>query len=120
MSREEGDRIQDYFVRFFKTKTRSEILDEALKRRIMIQSVNTPKEILGHYQLEARSYWQQLEHSDLDVTLNYPSRFCLLSETPGRLWRRAPHIGEHNQEIYHEELGFSVEELVSLKQAGII
>jgi crotonobetainyl-CoA:carnitine CoA-transferase CaiB-like acyl-CoA transferase len=120
MSRAEGDRIQDYFACFFQNKTKAELLEEAFKRRVMIQPVNSPKDILGHPQLEARDYWQKLEHTDLGVTLRYPSRFCLLPETPGKLWRRAPLIGEHNQEIYQQELGFSSQELVSLKQAGII
>jgi crotonobetainyl-CoA:carnitine CoA-transferase CaiB-like acyl-CoA transferase len=34
--------------------------------------------------------------------------------------RRAPLIGEHNEEIYKKELGLSAEELMVLKQSGII
>ena len=120
MSREEGEKIQDYFARFFQTKTKAELLEEALRRRLMIQPVNTPKDIMRHPQLEARGYWQKLDHTDLGATLRYPSRFCLMSEAPCKLWRRAPLIGEHNQEIYQKELGFSSEELVVLKQGGII
>jgi crotonobetainyl-CoA:carnitine CoA-transferase CaiB-like acyl-CoA transferase len=37
-----------------------------------------------------------------------------------KLWRRPPLIGEHNEEIYIRELGFSKEELVTLKMGGII
>jgi len=120
MSREEGDRIQDYFARFFQTRTKAELLEEALKRRLMIQPVNTPKDILEHPQLEARDYWQELNHPDLGVTLRYPSRFCLVSEVPSRLRYRAPLIGEHNLEIYQKDLGFSSQEMVVLKQEGII
>ena len=86
----------------------------------MIQPVNTPSDIAVHPQLDARHYWQKLEHADLGVTLHYPSRFCLLSDAPGNIWRRAPLIGEHNREVYQEELGLSGGELVTLKQAGII
>jgi formyl-CoA transferase len=35
-------------------------------------------------------------------------------------YRRAPLIGEHNEEVYINELGLSKEELLTLKQAGVI
>jgi crotonobetainyl-CoA:carnitine CoA-transferase CaiB-like acyl-CoA transferase len=119
-SREEAERIQDYLTRFFRTKTKAELLEEALKRRVMVQPVNTPKDIVEHPQLEVRDYWQEVDHADLGTTLHYPSRFCLLSETPCKIWRGAPLIGEHNHEIYQKELDFTSQELVALKQAGII
>ncbi len=119
-SKEEGETIQDYYMRFFETKSKADLLKEALKREIMIQPVSTPKDILEHPQLEAREYWQELKHEGLNTSLRYPSRFCMLSETPCRQYRRAPHIGEHNQEIYQKELGFSSPELTALKQAGVI
>jgi crotonobetainyl-CoA:carnitine CoA-transferase CaiB-like acyl-CoA transferase len=43
-----------------------------------------------------------------------------MAETPWRISRRAPLIGEHNKEIYQEELGFSREEMLLLKEARII
>ena len=120
MSRVEGERIQDYFARFFQTKTKAELQEEGRRRDLGLQPICTPEDILEHPQLEARDYWQKLQHAELGATISYPGRFCLLSETPCKLWCRAPLIGEHNREIYQEELGFSNEELVSLKQAGII
>jgi formyl-CoA transferase len=41
-----------------------------------------------------------------------------LSETPGRIRRRAPSLGEHSVEIL-KEFGFSLEEVNSLLQAGV-
>ena len=119
-SQEEVDQIHDYFASFFKTKTKTELLEGALRRRLGVQPICTPTDILSHPQLEARDYWQELEHADLGVTLRYPGRFCLPLETPCKLWRRAPLIGEHNQEIYQKEIGLSNEKLVTLKQGGII
>jgi crotonobetainyl-CoA:carnitine CoA-transferase CaiB-like acyl-CoA transferase len=118
--REDAERVQGYLTRLFQSKTKAELLQESLKRRVMVQPVSSPRDIIEHPQLEARDYWQQVDHSDLGTTLRYPSRFCMLSETPCKLQRGAPRIGEHNQEIYQNELGFSSEELVALKQAGIV
>ena len=36
------------------------------------------------------------------------------------LRRRPPLIGEHNREIYLDELGLSVEELIGLRRGGVI
>jgi formyl-CoA transferase len=43
-----------------------------------------------------------------------------MSEARCTIRRRAPLIGEHNQEIYKGELGLSDEELGILKQAAVI
>ena len=43
-----------------------------------------------------------------------------LSQCAWQVYRRAPLIGEHNEEIYIEELGFSREKLVMLKSKNVI
>lgn len=43
-----------------------------------------------------------------------------LSRTPGKIERRAPLVGEHNEEIYCKWLNLSLEELRQLKQEGVI
>ena len=43
-----------------------------------------------------------------------------LSETPGRVQRGAPRLGEHNEEVYGSLLGLSADELASLKADGVI
>jgi len=95
-------------------------MEESASRDIGFQSMDSPREVLEHPQLEARDYWQSLEHAELGASIRYPGRFCLPSETACKLWRRAPLIGEHNQEIYQQELGLSDAELGVLKQGGII
>jgi crotonobetainyl-CoA:carnitine CoA-transferase CaiB-like acyl-CoA transferase len=61
-----------------------------------------------------------IEHPELGTTVTYPGAFAHASEAPPRISRRAPLIGEHNREIYEGELGFSREDLVRLKEAGVI
>lgn len=119
-TREEGEKIQDYYARFFESKTKTEILEEALKRRIMIQPVSTPKDILEHKQLSARDYWQKLKHANLNTDLIYPGQFCMFSETPCQQYLRAPYVGEHNQEIYEGDLGLSAAKIAALKTAEVI
>lgn len=120
ISQEEADQIQGYFFRFFKTKTKAELFNEAIERRLLIQPVCTAKDILEHPQLRDRDFWQKVDHRELSQDLTYPGGFIRSSETTCKIWRSPPLIGEHNKEIYEGELGLSKEKLVSLKQAGAI
>jgi crotonobetainyl-CoA:carnitine CoA-transferase CaiB-like acyl-CoA transferase len=86
----------------------------------MIENVFSPAEAAAHPQLLARDYWQEVKHDELGISLSYPSSFCRFSENICKVWRRAPLIGEHNQEIYCGELGYSAEEIIALKQNGVI
>jgi crotonobetainyl-CoA:carnitine CoA-transferase CaiB-like acyl-CoA transferase len=43
-----------------------------------------------------------------------------MSATPWEVKRRAPLLGEHNEEVYCRALGYKREELVRMKQAGVI
>jgi crotonobetainyl-CoA:carnitine CoA-transferase CaiB-like acyl-CoA transferase len=117
---EQAERIQGQLATFFQTKTKVELAGEARKRGIMLETVNTPIDVLQHPQLEARGFWHQLDHPELGTAITYPARFALLSESPARLRRRAPLVGEHNQEIYRGELGFAEGDLVALKACGAI
>ena len=51
--------------------------------------------------------------------MTYPGSPFKASETPLKPLQRAPFIGEHNEEIY-TELGFSKEDLVLLKESGVL
>jgi len=119
-TQEEADRVHGYFARFFKSKTKAEIIEGALQRDIILQPICSPRDIVAHPQLRARGYWQKVEHPELGTSIEYPTRFHLPSGSTTRIWRRAPLVGEHNQEIYKAELGFSDQQLVMLKEAGVI
>lgn len=116
----EMDKIEEPTAEFFMTKTKAELLAGAVKYQIMLYPVFTTADMLSDPQLAARKFWEQIEHSELGTTITYPGAFGVFSETPIRISRRAPLIGEHNREIYEKELGMSKEKLILLKQAGVI
>jgi len=114
------DRLGESTIKFFMAHTKAELLDGAVKRRVMLYPVATTKDILENVQLAAREFWVEVEHPELGTTITYPGAFANASETPSRISRRAPLIGEHNEEVYEKELGISKEELQGLKQAQVI
>jgi crotonobetainyl-CoA:carnitine CoA-transferase CaiB-like acyl-CoA transferase len=120
MTQEELDTIHEPMAKFFKTCTKAEIQEESVKRLIMMYPIYDAKETMENPQLQARDFWVTIRHDELNDVFSYPGAFAKFSETPIRDWRRAPRIGEHNEEIYGKELGFSNAEMVVLKEAGVI
>lgn len=113
------DHWQDLFIKFFKTRTKEEICREALNRGVVLFPVSTPKDLLEDVQTKARDFWQEVDHPELDDKIIYPGALYKSSEFSMEL-HRAPLIGEHNKEVYEEELGLSKESLAILKKGGVI
>jgi crotonobetainyl-CoA:carnitine CoA-transferase CaiB-like acyl-CoA transferase len=110
---------QELFGKFFKAHTKAELCGEALARGIVLIPASTPKDLLADPQLEARDYWEEVDYPELGTTITYPGALYKSSEIEWE-FRRAPLIGEHNREVYEEELGFTKERLSLLKQSGVI
>jgi crotonobetainyl-CoA:carnitine CoA-transferase CaiB-like acyl-CoA transferase len=105
---------------FTKTKTKAELLQGALQRTLLIAPVSTIDEVVNSPQLAARNYWQEITHPELEQTFKYPGPFVKFSETPITYRRRPPLVGEHNREIYMDELGLSERQLADLQDRGVI
>ncbi len=114
------ERLEESTGRFFMAHTKAELLEMAVKYRLQLYPASTTKDILESVQLAARDYWVEIEHPELGTTITYPGAFVKTTELPPRISRRAPLVGEHNQEIYEGELGLSGQKLLALRQAGVI
>jgi benzylsuccinate CoA-transferase BbsE subunit/naphthyl-2-methylsuccinate CoA transferase subunit len=117
---EEIDLIVEPISKFFMNHTKSELWEEGVKRRVMVYPAANPQDILCDPQLREREFWVELEHPELNDRITYPGAFVKTEDKLCRVQRRAPLIGEHNVEIYVEELGFSKEEIAILKQCMLI
>ena len=113
-------RMEDALALFLKTKTKAELFKEAIDKEILLIPVNDVKDVAESPQLATRGFFKQVEHPELGDSITYPGSPVQISESPYRIRRRAPRIGEHNEEIYGGELGLSKEEMVLLKTRGVI
>jgi benzylsuccinate CoA-transferase BbsE subunit len=105
---------------FFASKTKAELYERAVTDRILIAPCNTVQDIWESPQLKAREFWVEVYHPELDVPIHYMGPYIGMSKTPIRVRRRAPLIGEHNEDIYVRELGLTKERLEELKKAGVV
>ncbi len=113
---------EEEFEQFFQTKTSAELLRESLKRRLMIFPMSRPSEILALEPLVELDQMapQRLEGEGADEhggTIA-PTRYFSSSLLDWSEGRRAPSLGEHNDEIFGGELGMSGAELAAAGNAG--
>jgi len=114
------EKLSEPTGKFFMSHTKAELLELALKHNAQLYPLASTADTVKNPQLAAREFWVELEHPELGDTITYPGAFGKTTEAPPRISRRAPLIGEHNEEIYEKELGISREKILTLKQARVI
>ncbi len=120
ISQEQVDAWEDEMSGFFARFTKDEIYREALKRRAFLFPVSSPKDLLSNDQLKSRGFFEKVEHPELGESITYPGAFLRHLGVPRSIRLRPPLLGEHNIDIYVNELGYSRDELVSLAEAGVV
>ena len=117
---DDADHLNDVLVRFCKRFTRAQLVSEAQQIRNGWGIVHTPADLLENEHLADRGYWTELEHEELGQRVSYPGPWAKLSATPLAVRRRAPQLGEHNQEVFGGLLGMDDDEIEQLAADGVI
>ncbi|MDD5339544.1 MAG: CoA transferase [Dehalococcoidales bacterium] len=99
--------------------TAEEINSLALEHGVPCSLVRSVKDLVADEQLEFRKFWQEVDHP-VAGKLKYPGAPFSLSATPGVIERPAPQLAEHNEAVYCGMLKYTREQLVRLRQGGII
>ena len=107
-----------YLLPWLKEHNRQEIVELAQELRMPFGLVQTMDELLAEEQLQERGFFVKVDHPVAGV-ITYPGAPFKMSETP---WEagRAPILGEHNEEVYCERLGYTRKDLAELKERGAI
>jgi crotonobetainyl-CoA:carnitine CoA-transferase CaiB-like acyl-CoA transferase len=116
----ELDMAEEVVERFLSSKTKREIWQNILQRRILAAPVATTADIAADPQLKDRNYFVEVQHPSLGRKLTLPGAFAKLSKTPVGPSGPAPQIAEHNHDVYCGILGLSPEQLTELRAVGTI
>ncbi|MCC6959546.1 MAG: CoA transferase [Dehalococcoidia bacterium] len=116
---QDREKIEATMQAFCRTRKKEELVAEAQRRGAGWAPVFGPREIVDSKQLAAREYWVRVHHEDLGESFIYPGAPFKLSETPWKQRGRAPHLGEHNEQVLGL-LGIDAAEQRRLKMKMVI
>jgi crotonobetainyl-CoA:carnitine CoA-transferase CaiB-like acyl-CoA transferase len=87
-------------------------------RRTPIADVHTLADLLASEQLRSRDFFDSVDHPIAGEHTQPGAPFRM----SGVEWRagRAPLLGEHNEELYCDEMGLSQRDLARLRAAGVV
>lgn len=108
-------RLQDIFL----TKTYEEWEAILVPAGIPMGAINTIDRVVEHPQVRARNVLVESEHPTAG-TVKVVGPPVRLSETPGRVERPAPLLGEHTAAVLREHLGLDDAEIERLRRSGAI
>jgi len=120
-ARQEGlGHIIEVLQAWTKTHVTKELVELGQAMRLPWAKVNSVRDLSNNPHLLERGFFVQLNHAEEKGTFVYPGAPCKLSRSPWRIWRRAPLLGEHNQEILGGELGLSSQDMAALALEEVI
>ncbi len=102
----------------FASKTRDEWIAQLKKGGCICTPIQTPLEVSRDPQAFANNYFIEVDHPSMGRKrmVGFPWDF---SATPASWRKPAPGLGQHNEEILLE-LGYSKEEIESLKKSSVM
>jgi len=112
--------IDDLVANFIASLPAEEVYHAAQERGFTWGAVRAPEQLLDDVHLRDRDFWKEVEHPELCRSFVYPGEAAIYNGSAWRISRRAPLIGEHNTEIFCDELGLSRAELSVLAENRVI
>ena len=99
--------------------TQDELMEKMIAAKIPASPVRTVAEVANdpHFR-DVRRMYADVEHPELG-TVRITNQAIHMSETTPYVRGCSPSLGQHNEEVY-QELGYSLEEITSLREAGVI
>ena len=112
--------IDGLLASFIASVPAEEVYHAAQARGFTWGAVRAPEALLDDAHLHDRNFWKTVEHPEVGRSFVYPGEAAIYNGSPWGISRRAPLIGEHNGEIFHDELGLSQGELSVLAETRVI
>jgi benzylsuccinate CoA-transferase BbsE subunit len=110
----------ELFMMLLASASRDQIYHGGQKRGFNLGAVRAPDEVMEDPHLEDRGFWTAVEQPQVGKSFLHPGPAGIFNGSPWRISRRAPMIGEHNEELLCGELGLSRAELAVLAESGVV
>lgn len=113
------DELQPILSEIMCQRTTDEWIEALENIGVPCGPINTIDKVVNHPQIEAREMITKVVH-EITGTVQVPGIPIKMSDTPGKVETPAPSLGQHTDEVMQNELKLSVNEVIKLKQEGII
>ena len=111
--------LQPILLEIMCQRTTDEWIEALENIGVLCGPINTIDKVVNHPQIEAREMIAKVVH-EITGTVQVPGVPIKMSDTPGKIETPAPSLGQHTDEVMQNELKLSVNEVIKLKQEGII
>lgn len=112
------DELEAIIISWLREHDQEELVREGQRRRLPFAAPASARMLLESAHLNARGYFVEVDHPATGK-VRYPGAQVRMGDLPYKL-KRAPLLGEHNEEIYCRRLGYTRDDLVRMREQGII
>ena len=116
---EHGEELKQLLIEGLAGWDRKDLFQASGERRLVFGMAQDAGDLLECPHLRERGFFMDVDHP-VAGRAHYPGMGPVLSEFNFEITRPAPLLGQHNADIYCDELGYSSEDLVSLRATGVI
>ena len=93
------------FPLFCANKSKAYLYHEGQRRNVPLCPINNVADVINNEQLRYRNMFVNVWHDCIGQNVLMPGAPFKMSESPGRISRRAPELGEHNVELFGSVAG---------------
>ena len=116
---EHGEELKDLLAKGLLKWDRKPLFQASGESRLVFGMAQDAGDLYHCAHLRERGFYVKVEHP-VAGTVDYPGMGPHLSDMEYEVYRPAPLLGQHNQEIFRSEMGYTTEDLVVLRQMGVV
>ncbi len=116
---EHGEELKQLLIKGLANWDRKPLFQASGERRLVFGMAQDAGDLFHCPHLRERGFFVEFEHP-VAGRAEYPGMAPRLSEGDFQIRMPAPLLGQHNAEVYCEELGYTPGDLVSLRALGVI
>jgi len=111
--------VDAHWIPWCMEHTKQEIMEAAQAMKVFCTTIKTPKEVLDDPQFDFKNYWVEVDHPVVGKQIHCGSPIDIY-EAPWAVTRPVPLLGQHNEEVYIDQLGYTQQDLARWKEEGVI
>lgn len=100
--------------------TAAEIERKMEEARVPCATLNTAKSAFENEHFKSRNDWIKYEDQTVETEITAFGIAPKMSETPGKVWRGAPKLGQDTENVLKTILGYDDAKISSLREKGLI